>query len=739
MKLNKKLGVLYGSVCLQILFSNGIYANNSNETQSAQSDQDYSGAVKENDFFQYGRSAYFHNNGAVYFRGELIPNADPKSFVPLGKKFAYFAKDQKMAYFLGKPIIGADLESFSIISRVHSKDKNHVYYQEKIIDQADPNTLISLDGQEPRDKQLNYLLDANAVYYAGKKIPDSDPASFKIISSSYEKDKHHVYSKGVILSHLDPATFEELSYYSKDKSHAYFKEKLILNADSASFQELGYGENEVQRESSHYAKDKNRVYRNDNALPDVDQASFELLRHGEANSVYAKDKNHVYFDGTPMPQADIASFELMTTEYAKDKNWVYLNGEPQGYLNPKTFKDFECGYQSDGRNIYHSNYASVKNMYEDSEKMAQFDAASFEVLFCVYNGYDLVEYAKDKNGIYFNRSPILYADLETFKMVNPSDRACNYGKDKYRVYEDGRVVTTNVDPESFRCLPDNEAYSYSDQAQYTIDKNHVYYLNQPIYGADHETFEILDMDFSADHKNAYYKTQRIEGADVNTFKPLSYPHMTTSHSIKPPEYSKDKTSVYYKTMRIIGSDPENFSLLVDPHIGKHKYVKDKNHVYLDGQIVAQADPKTFRFMSETYSAYTKDDKNIYFADQIVKEADRATFGLVSSRERADSAYYKDKTHVYHDGKILADANVEQFAVLDDSYCNGSDCYYTDQSHIYYKGERVTEMDAPTMVVFNPNYAKDKHHVYFREYPSAPFIVLKGLDPNGFQVPKVSRF
>lgn len=732
--------MLYGLACIQILFSNMVYAENIDNSTQLLIEQ--GNEVTDDEFTQYAASPYYRVKGTLHYQGKLVSGADPNSFVLLGSRAYYFGKDQTTVYFSGKPIIGADLESFSVISSVHSKDKSHVYYQEKIINQASPNTSISLEGQKTHRKQLNYLLDENAVYYEDKKLPDSDPASFKIISPYYEKDKNHVYANGRILSHLDAATFEILSFpYTKDKNHVYFGGKLIPNADSASFQEFKGQYNYFSaREFGQYAKDKNSVYRNKIAIPGVDQTSFDLLRYGEINSVYAKDKDHVYFDGMLIPQADFASFELIDTEYAKDKNRVYLNGEPQRGLNPKTFKMFECSYQSDGDAVYH---VYKQNMYEMGERMVQFDAPSFEVLSCVmylshrYRGH--VEYVKDKNGVYFDRSFILGADPSTFELVNPNDEACRYGRDKHQLYEDGIAVSANIDRASFECLPHGGTINAIQlkQDQYTRDKNHIYYLNQPILDADRETFRILEMDFSADDKYAYYKNQRIEGVDINTFIPSRYPRNTTAHTWTPLEYSIDKSAVYYRTKRMIGSDPESFRLLVDPEVGEHKYVKDKHHVYLDGQIVAQADPATFRFMNERYSAYAKDNKNIYFAGQIVKEADRQSFSWVNDKRNHENGYFKDKAHIYYDGQIVTDANVKQFTALDDPYCDGLDCYFTDQVYIYHKGDSMTEMDAPSFVVSSSNYAKDKHHVYYRQYSSAPFIVLQGLDPNEFLVPQTN--
>ncbi len=130
-------------------------------------------------------------------------------------------------------IIGADKESFQVLSYDYAKDKNNVYYRGAIIENADPLTFESLDP-----------------YFA-----------------YYSQDKQYVYYQGKVVKGADSATFEDLNLeLSRDKNNVYYHDKIIENADTTTFEILNVaikkksgGEPSIIRVSG-YAKDKNNVY-----------------------------------------------------------------------------------------------------------------------------------------------------------------------------------------------------------------------------------------------------------------------------------------------------------------------------------------------------------------------------------------------------------------------------------------------------------------------------------------------
>ena len=100
--------------------------------------------------FQVLPAPFFKDAGAVYVgkRLEQIPGADPASFTVLpaepGTSFSPWAKDARRGYFYAasriRPIEGIDFASFEALNRKHARDVGRVYFEEKVIEGADPGS-----------------------------------------------------------------------------------------------------------------------------------------------------------------------------------------------------------------------------------------------------------------------------------------------------------------------------------------------------------------------------------------------------------------------------------------------------------------------------------------------------------------------------------------------------------------------------------------------------------------------
>lgn len=133
----------------------------------------------------------------------------------------FYFKDKNGIYFrerYGKSgldltrIDGADPDTFMALPHyLLAKDKNHVFYQGKIIESLDANTFEVLDG--------SYFRDINSIYVRHQEtftpLANSDPCSFVIIDyrdqyqwGGYAKDKYQVYYRGYIVEGADPDTFQ---------------------------------------------------------------------------------------------------------------------------------------------------------------------------------------------------------------------------------------------------------------------------------------------------------------------------------------------------------------------------------------------------------------------------------------------------------------------------------------------------------------------------------------------------
>lgn len=78
-----------------------------------------------------------------------------------------------------------DFFTFKILSSDYAKDKEHVYFGNSLLNEADEETFEFLEFQYAKDK--------NNVYYYGKIIQDADLVTFKILDPNSSKDKNSCY------------------------------------------------------------------------------------------------------------------------------------------------------------------------------------------------------------------------------------------------------------------------------------------------------------------------------------------------------------------------------------------------------------------------------------------------------------------------------------------------------------------------------------------------------------------
>ena len=151
--------------------------------------------------------SYRKSHGQITFYGELIKGADQKSFIAIN---AQYAKDSNNVYYNGRILEEADPDTFEIVGSAgafgtYTKDKNYVWLGERKLEDADPSTFQFY-------KNSNYAKDINFVYHAGCKVKGADASSFEAITGNniphyYGKDKNYVYIGGKILEGVNPDTF----------------------------------------------------------------------------------------------------------------------------------------------------------------------------------------------------------------------------------------------------------------------------------------------------------------------------------------------------------------------------------------------------------------------------------------------------------------------------------------------------------------------------------------------------
>src|SRR5690606_32551325 len=106
------------------------------------------------------------------------------------------------------------------------------------------------------------------------------------------------------------------------------------------------------------------------------------------------------------------------------------------------------------------------------------------------------------------------------------------------------------------------------------------------------------------------------------------------------------TKVYYhpafpaSAFEIEEADIRTFEILDD----SQGYAKDRNHVYLNGNVIPEANPATFELLEEQY---TRDQNYVYLNERIFSN-DPVNFEFLSS------FLMRDSQHIYWSDKIISD-------------------------------------------------------------------------------------
>ena len=309
----------------------------------------------------------------------------------------------------------------------------------------------------------NFKKDGEHVYYENKVLLNADPATFQVIGGLYSKDKNNVFvlscwgegyaGCAVILEDADPSTFTVISdVLAKDSLHVFYLGKILKDADPVTIKIAGQEKYESRTELS-FIKDRSHVWRvfgggDAKLLPNADPATFVPLTW-----YYSRDAKSVYFFESIVSGADPATFEVLKEiYYGKDKKNVYHAREIILGADAKTFISIGGGYFKDSTSVY-----------KGGVKMLDTEPGTFRVLIGPDNSQT---FSINKNRVYWGELNIPNADATTFVSLGE-----HYGKDKNFVYFKNRKV------------PGADVATFRANAYVALDKNHYYefdkVLNSP--------------------------------------------------------------------------------------------------------------------------------------------------------------------------------------------------------------------------------------------------------------------
>lgn len=366
---------------------------------------------------------YSKDLNGVYYKGKLVINADPATFIVESSEF--FGKDKNNIYYKTEIVPNIDANSFFALNQWIFYDNNGVYLYLSKLKDKDKVKKIDLIDRKTMDYMSPHLLrDSQNVYHVLNKnidiIENIDPNTVKIINSNLFHNDKGIYTAGLRTptslkdephhETIDPKSIEILgSNYFKGNGKVFIAEKSskggvdlfykeVKNADPETFLVL----------NKNYAKDKSGIYYRDSKM------LADPLTFVEINNSYGKDEESVFFHGQKIVKSDSKTFETLEYPFSKDKNYYFFEDK----ISPVTLKkihptknkydnlnEFFIGtdnyiyftrrlLETDRKNHF-DHYPKV--FPEDFRRLDWIDAESFKVL-------DQGHRFSDKNGIYRNKN-----------------------------------------------------------------------------------------------------------------------------------------------------------------------------------------------------------------------------------------------------------------------------------------------------------------------------------------------
>lgn len=246
--------------------------------------------------------------------------------------------------------------------------------------------------------------------------------------------------------------------------------------------------------------------------------------------------------------------------------------------------------------------------------------------------------------------------------------------------------------------------SLFDEAGYHVRGDRVYYLSDfpgsafQIPGADSASFHSYDRRFAGDHGAVYFQGRPIVGAD-----PASFVLLTDREG-----WAKDRGHVYHHD-RVVSSDPAHFAVL------EGGLSKDSAAVYWSDGTVLSDDPAHFSVISDDdHYLFTKDARAVEVNGALIADADPATFRVLKG------GYARDRQSIFYFTDRVADADPSSFATLAGSYGR-------DARHAFWMGAPIPGADSASFRVLNANLecSADGGHAYYQD------TVITGADPRTF--------
>ena len=295
------------------------------------------------------------DNRHVWYNNDTIPGADPATFVVPERKndlsFSLALSHDAHDYYCGiYPLHVADMGSFKEIDGSWAIDCKNVYYLGLDASIGKNNIPIG-DYTTFRALSFRYAKDSKCVYYENQIVEGADPKTFRVLDGEqhFAQDKNRVYYQASATSIRDLKSLRHKNMneglneaFHTDGKTVYNSELMAMPA-GCDFATI----HRIERYRDWYA-DKNRVYYENRLLPGANPQTFRIFQshyvsenyvsNNNKDASYSCDGDHVYYRDSLITGVDIVSFicgydYVDSCPFAFDKNRYY-----QGSPNPRLEK-----------------------------------------------------------------------------------------------------------------------------------------------------------------------------------------------------------------------------------------------------------------------------------------------------------------------------------------------------------------------------------------------------------------
>lgn len=181
----------------------------------------------------------------VEFKKSKLNNSDPITFVEIENRYSDIAygADHNNIYRESQKVNVTNPCLFTLLGQEYSTDKKHIFYEGKVLRNADPATFQTFVTSSGIDAK-----DAHNFYYKGKKRKLSgnvDEKTFTYIGCNHFQTGTTILlftenEKEITFSPLHLESFTVLNeYYSKDNAQVYYLGQPLSSADPKTFTAFG--------------------------------------------------------------------------------------------------------------------------------------------------------------------------------------------------------------------------------------------------------------------------------------------------------------------------------------------------------------------------------------------------------------------------------------------------------------------------------------------------------------------